>query len=121
MTDQDTTIIHLRKLVASFVQERDWEQFHNPKDLATAISVEGAELLELFLWKTLEEVNEATQRPEMQQRIEEELADILIYCFNLANRLNIDVTNAVVHKLEANKAKYPVDKAKGTAKKYTEF
>jgi NTP pyrophosphatase (non-canonical NTP hydrolase) len=118
-TDSDTTIRQLRDQVAAFARERDWEQFHTPKDLAVGLSIEAAELLELFLWKSPPEVEELTQQPDARQRVAEELADILIFSLNLTNRLDLDLAAAVHAKLAANAAKYPVEKAKGSSKKYT--
>lgn len=96
-----------------FRNEREWEQFHNPKDLALAINVEAGELLELFLWKMPEEVD--------KERIKEELADIFAFSFLLADKFGFDVKEIVIDKININSQKYPVDKAKGTAKKYNEL
>jgi NTP pyrophosphatase (non-canonical NTP hydrolase) len=96
-----------------FRNERDWEQFHNPKDLALAINVEAGELLELFLWKKHEEAN--------VEKIKEELADIFAFAFLMADKYNFDVKEIVLEKIAKNAEKYPVEKAKGTAKKYTEL
>ena len=93
--------------------ERDWEQFHNPKDLALAISVESAELLELFLWKKADEAN--------TDKVKEELADIFSFAFLLAEKYGFDVKEIVLDKIKINGEKYPVDKAKGTSKKYDEL
>ena len=96
-----------------FRNDRDWEQFHNSKDLALAINVEAGELLELFLWKSAEEAN-----PE---KVKEELADILTFAFLLAERYNFDIKQIILDKMAKNAEKYPVEKAKGTAKKYNEL
>lgn len=96
-----------------FRNERDWEQFHNSKDLALAISIEAAELNELFLWKKSEEVN--------VDKLKEELADVFAYAFLLAEKNRLDVKEIILNKIKANGEKYPVDKAKGTAKKYNEL
>ena len=101
-----------RELI-KFRDERDWERFHNPKDLALAISIESAELLELFLWKNAEDVN--------KQSLKEELADILAFSFLLAEKYQFDVKDIVINKIRINAEKYPIDKAKGTAKKYNEL
>ena len=101
-----------QKLIA-FRDARDWKQFHNPKDLAVALSIESAELLEAFLWKSSEEAS--------KDKIKEELADVLAYALLLANECELDVTEIVSAKIEANNLKYPVDKAKGSAKKYNEI
>lgn len=96
-----------------FRNERDWEQFHNPKDLALAINVEAGELLELFLWKNASEAN--------IEKVKEELADVFAYAFLLADKYKVDVKQMVLEKIQKNAEKYPVDKAKGTAKKYDEL
>lgn len=96
-----------------FRNERDWEQFHNPKDLAIALNVEAAELLELFLWKNHDEAN--------KEKVKEELADIFAYALLLAEKYNLDVKSIVLEKIKKNGEKYPVDKAKGNAKKYDEL
>lgn len=99
-----------------FRNDRDWEQFHNSKNLAIAISVEAAELNELFLWKTVEECEKVDQ-----YRIKEELADILAYSLLLAEKHGFDIEEIVLEKINLNKIKYPVDKAKGSARKYNEL
>ena len=96
-----------------FRDERDWEQFHNPKDLALAINVEAGELLELFLWKNSNDAN--------YEKVKEELADVFAYAFLLAHKYNFDVKAIVLDKIKKNGEKYPIDKAKGTAKKYNEL
>ena len=96
-----------------FRNERDWEQFHNPKDLALAISIESAELLELFLWKKADEAN--------TEKVKEELADIFSFAFLLAEKYGFDVNQIILDKIKANGVKYPIDKAKGSAKKYNEL
>jgi len=96
-----------------FRNERDWEQFHNPKDLSLAINIEAGELLELFLWKKPEEAK--------IEKVKEELADIFAFSFLLADKFGFDVKDIVLEKIKRNGEKYPVDKAKGTAKKYNEL
>ncbi len=96
-----------------FRNEREWEQFHNPKDLALAISIESAELLELFLWKKADEAN--------TEKVKEELADIFSFAFLLAEKYGFDVKEIVLDKIKSNGEKYPVKKAKGTSKKYDEL
>jgi len=96
-----------------FRNERDWEQFHNPKDLALAISIEYAELNELFLWKKADEAS--------ADRVKEELADIFSFAFLLADKYGFDVKDIVLEKIKVNGEKYPVDKSKGSAKKYNEL
>ena len=101
------------KALLEFRNERDWEQFHNAKDLALAINVEAGELLELFLWKN---ANDAKV-----EKIKEELADVLAFAFLLAEKYNFDIKEIVLDKIKRNAEKYPIEKAKGTAKKYNEL
>jgi NTP pyrophosphatase (non-canonical NTP hydrolase) len=103
-----------------FRQKRNWEQFHKPKDLAISLSVEAAELLEIFQWKTNEEVA-ALIASASKQRIQDEVADVAIMLSYLCHDLNIDLNAAVRSKLEKNEAKYPVDKAYGNSTKYSEY
>jgi NTP pyrophosphatase (non-canonical NTP hydrolase) len=103
----------ITKKLIEFRNERDWEQFHHPKDLAIAVSIEANELLEQFLWKESNEVS-----PE---KVKEELADVFAYALLLAEKYGFNVKEIVLDKIEANAAKYPVDKAKGSAKKYNEL
>jgi NTP pyrophosphatase (non-canonical NTP hydrolase) len=121
MPDADTTILALRQRIGAFVREREWEPFHNPKDLATAITIEASELLELFLWKDPQEVDKLLGQGESRNSIEQELADIIILCLSLANRLQMDVAGAVATKVAANEAKYPIDLVRGKAHKYTQY
>jgi len=103
----------LQEALIKFRNERDWEQFHNPKDLALALSIEAAELNELFLWKKAEDAD--------QEKIKEELADVLAYAILLAEKYDLDLNEIVLNKIKRNGEKYPVDKAKGTATKYDEL
>ena len=96
-----------------FRNERDWEQFHNPKDLALAINIESSELLEEYLWKKPEEAN--------KESVKDELADVFAYAFLLADKYNFDVKQIVLDKIESNGKKYPIDKSKGSAKKYNKL
>lgn len=102
----------INKLV-QFRDERDWDQFHNPKDLAMAISIEANELLESFLWKTQDEVN--------KDKVKEELADVFAFAFLLAEKYHFDVKDIILEKIKKNAGKYPVEKSKGSAKKYNEL
>jgi len=99
-----------------FRDERDWEQFHDSKNLAVAISIEAAELNELFLWKDLKQSEEINK-----EKLKDELADILAYSFLLANRHGFDITQIMLEKIKKNAEKYPVSKAKGSSKKYNEL
>lgn len=109
MTDIEQILEELRV----FNQERDWDQFHNGKDLAIGLSIEASELLEAFLWKDPELVN--------SDKIREELADVLNYAFQMADKYNLDIKEIMLEKIRKNAAKYPVEKAKGSAKKYNEL
>jgi len=99
--------------ILTFRDERDWEKFHNSKDLALALSIEASELLELFLWKENENFNKS--------KLEDELADVMMYAILLANKNNIDLNSIILSKIEKNKEKYPVEKAKGRSNKYDEL
>ena len=99
--------------ILKFRDDRDWEQFHNPKDLAIAINVESGELLENYLWKKSDIVDE--------DKVEQELADVLIYCFLLAEKYKLDIREIMLKKIEDNDQKYPVEKARGKAEKYTDL
>ncbi|MBR3936362.1 MAG: nucleotide pyrophosphohydrolase [Bacteroidaceae bacterium] len=109
MSDIYEILDELRK----FNQERDWDQFHNGKDLAIGLSVEASELLEAFLWKAPEDVS--------VDKIKEELADVLNYAFQMADRYDLDIKQIMLDKIKRNAEKYPVEKARGSAKKYNEL
>lgn len=109
MSDIELLVSELRR----FNQERDWDQFHNGKDLAIGLSVEASELLEAFLWKAPEDVS--------QDKVREELADVLNYAFQMADKYNLDIKQIMLDKIRRNAEKYPVEKAKGNAKKYNEL
>ena len=109
MTDIDPIITALRQ----FNQERDWDQFHNGKDLAIGLSLEASELLECFLWKQPEEAS--------IDKIKEELADVFNFAFQIADKYNFDIKEITMDKIRRNAEKYPVEKAKGSAKKYDEL
>ena len=113
-------LIVLQKRVAEFRDARDWRQFHTPKDLSMAIANEAAELMECFLWKSKEQVDEDINSNKLAE-INEEISDILILLLNLTNILGIDIIKIANQKLDLNGEKYPIDKAKGNAKKYTEL
>ena len=107
MNDNDTTIGELRERVAGFISERDWEQFHDPKNLAMSIAIEAAELMEIFQWVTPEESRNITNNPEKYSQPREELADVLIYALRLADFASIDAADAIEEKLKINAEKYP--------------
>lgn len=104
-----------------FVKERDWEQFHTPKNLAMALSVEVSELVEIFQWLSEEESKNINEIEGRRRKVEDELGDILIYIARLADVLGIDLEEAIWRKFEKNSQKYPVHLARGNAKKYNEF
>ena len=105
--------------IRKFRDERDWMQFHNPKDLATALSIEASELVEQFLWKSPSECEERIA--EKREAIEDEVVDIAVYLFEFADNLGIDLIDAMERKMAKNAAKYPVEKAKGLNVKYNEL
>ncbi len=107
----------IQKKILSFRNERDWSQFHDPKNLAEELSIESGELLENFLWKTTEQSRNLS--PEGLKKVKEELADIFIFLTYLSEEYRIDLFKEVEKKIAVNEAKYPVEKAKGSAKKYT--
>ncbi len=108
-------------IISDFVKERDWEQFHSIKNLSMALSVETSELLEIFQWLREDESNRITEDPKLKMKVEEEIADIFIYLLRIAMRTNIDIEEAVINKMKKNAEKYPLEKSKGNAKKYTDF
>jgi len=112
-------LLALREALRRFAAERDWDQFHSPKNLAVALSVEAAELLEHFQWLTDEQ--SAALSPETRTRVSEEVADVLLYLIRLADRLDLDVIACATEKLRRNAEKYPIEKARGNAKKYTDL
>ena len=111
---------NLLEQLIQFRRERDWEQFHNPKDIAISLSIEAAELLEWFQWRTADEVREMLTSDKREQ-LEDEIADVAVYLSYLCHDLKIDLNQAVRKKMVKNAAKYPADKVKGRADKYTEY
>jgi len=111
MTDKSINIQQLKDLVAGFVKERDWNQFHSPKNLSMSIAIEAAELMELFQWTNATDTSDVPIG-----RLREELADVVIYCLSLANATGIDLAEAVRDKVSANARKYPVEKYAGKYK-----
>src|SRR5690606_23966584 len=116
-----TTLAEIKARVLAFARERDWEQFHAPKNLSMALAAEAGELMEHFLWSTAESSRSAITEPARRAKIEEELADVVIYALEFANMTGIDLDAAIERKMAANAAKYPVEKARGRADKYTEL
>jgi dCTP diphosphatase len=115
-TDDDTTLADLRQRVAEFVVTRDWEQFHTPKNLSGAIAIEVAELMEHFQWLTGEQAAIAMQDEVKRVAVVDELADVLIYTLSLANALDVDVSTAVLDKLERNEQRFPAGEWRGRAR-----
>lgn len=109
----------LRELVRQFVDERDWDKFHTPKNLATALSVEASELLEPFQWLVSGERSELGDANLVAVR--HEMADVLVYLVRLADKMDVDLFQAVLEKMELNRAKYPADKVRGDSRKYSEY
>ncbi len=109
------------RLQRKFVKDRDWDVFHNPKNLAMALAGEAGELLEIFQWLTPEESFQVIKDPKKAKQIQHELADILYYTLRIADRLDIDLEKAVIDKLRENAKRYPIKLSKGNAKKYTEL
>ena len=110
------TFDEAKEQVIAFRDARDWAQFHNPKDLAISINLEAAELLEVFQWSGTD-----LEVEQKASKATEELADVAIYCIYLADRLGVNLPEAISDKIDANSAKYPVDKSRGSARKYTEL
>jgi dCTP diphosphatase len=123
MTDplatREDSLLVLRDELRRFAAARDWDQFHSPKNLAIALSVEAAELLEHFQW--IREADSASLLPEQKAEVSKELADVLLYLIRLADKLNVDLAVAAAAKIEINAAKYPVEKARGSSKKYSDY
>jgi NTP pyrophosphatase (non-canonical NTP hydrolase) len=121
MSTPDSTdpLLALRDALRRFAAERDWDKFHSPKNLAVALSVEAAELLEHFQWLTDEQ--SAALPPETRAAVSEEVADVLLYLIRLGDRLDLDLIACATEKLQRNAEKYPVEKARGNARKYTQL
>jgi dCTP diphosphatase len=111
----------LTEFVRNFVRERDWEQFHTPKNLVMALAGEVGELTELFQWLTTDESKAVMRDEKKAEAVRDELADVFVYTMRLADVLGIDLDQAVRNKMQKNAAKYPVDRAKGKAVKYTDL
>ena len=122
MNDKNTTLHDLKKLISKFRDDRNWAKFYDPKNLAEAISVEAAELQELFLWQDVKAVVKKIKSDSAHRKqIEEELADVIIFAINFANAVKIDIAKVVKEKIDKNNKKYPAGKAKGRADKYNKL
>lgn len=119
MNDSRTTLQELKERMAAFVREREWEQFHTPKNLSMSIAIEAAELMEHFQWLTVEESKRLPG--EALADVGEELADIVIYALSLSNVLGLDLAQTVLAKMEKNIRKYPTEKVRGKSHKYTYY
>lgn len=112
-------LLMLRDKLRAFAEARDWDQFHSPKNLSMALMVEVAELMEHFQWLT--EQQSVSLSPDIKDAVAEELADILLYLVRLSDKLDVDLKEAALHKLEKNAAKYPAEQVRGSAKKYSDY
>ncbi|MES2048929.1 MAG: nucleotide pyrophosphohydrolase [Pseudomonadota bacterium] len=119
MSEQKDPLINLRDQLRAFVAERDWAQFHTPKNLASALSVEAAELLEPFQWLKTGNVDELNE--DVKKNLRHEMADVLNYLVMLADQLNVDLVEAATEKIALNALKYPVAQVRGDARKYTDY
>ena len=113
MNDKETTILELKNFVEDFVQEREWSQFHNAKNLSMALTIEAGELMDIFKWNAPEECESMMSEKSTRQDATDELADIIIYAIAFANRNNINISNAIDQKMIKNRMKYPTDKYRG--------
>jgi len=113
MTDSETTLAELRRIVAEFVDRRDWHQFHTPKNVAMSLAIEAAELMEHFQWLTAEQSRAVAERPERLSAVAEELADVLCYVLAMANELGLDLSTALRRKMDKNEQKYPAPQYRG--------
>ena len=121
LTDSTATVQELKTRILAFVRERDWEQFHAPKNLSMALAAEAGELMEHFLWATPDQSAAIATDPVKRAKIADELADVVIYALEFANATGLDVAAAIEAKMAANAKKYPVEKARGRSDKYTEL
>ena len=119
MTSKQRSFDELQAMIRKFVDDRNWDQFHNPKDLSISLSLEASEVLEHFQWKNDEEMAEHAKNHKND--VGEELADVLYWTLLLANKLDVDLSEVFKAKMQKNEAKYPVEKARGSHKKYTEL
>ena len=121
LTDSATTVAELKTRVLAFVRERDWEQFHSPKNLSMALAAEAGELMEHFLWATPGQSAAIACDPAKRQKIADEIADVVIYALEFSNSTGLDLAAAIEAKMAANAKKYPVEKSRGKSDKYTEL
>lgn len=119
--DHEKTLQEFKDFVKKYCEDRDWDQFHGAKDLAIALMLEVAELLEPFRFKSEEEVEELFKNPQKREHIEDEVADVAYFLFRFTQKYNIDLSEAFERKMEKAAKKYPIEKVKGSNKKYNEF
>lgn len=119
--DLSTGLQEIKDRVLAFARERDWEQFHSPKNLSMAIAAEAAELMEHFLWQSPDQSRSDMEEKHLREKVEQELADIFIFAIEFANVTGMDVAAIIEEKMSRNAEKYPVDKARGRSEKYTEL
>ena len=116
MSDAETTVAELRELIRKFVEERDWRQFHAPKNLSMSLAIEAAELMEHFQWISEEKSRETAENPAQLAEVSDELADVLCYALAMANQLNLDLSTAIRCKMIKNEEKYSAEEFRGRAK-----
>lgn len=114
-------ITKMQSIINDFANERDWKQFHTPKNISMALNIEASELMEIFQWLTPEESCLITKDPMKKACVEDEISDVFIYLLRMADLLKIDIEKSVMNKIKKNALKYPIDKSKGNSKKYNEL
>lgn len=119
--DETVTLSDLKRHVKRFCDERDWDQFHGPKDLAIGVATEAAELLEVFRFKSPEECEQIMHMAESRERIADEIADTLYFLLRICQRYDLDISSELVRKMKKNEERYPVSKSKGSNRKYDEM
>jgi NTP pyrophosphatase (non-canonical NTP hydrolase) len=119
--DDKARVAELKEMVKKFGDERDWDQFHSAKDLAIGMVTEASELLELFRFKSEKDVEKLFENQSSAQMIRNELADVLYFAFRFAQKFDIDISNSLMEKIEQNAKKYPIERSKGSNKKYNEL
>ncbi|MBU0469107.1 MAG: nucleotide pyrophosphohydrolase [Candidatus Omnitrophica bacterium] len=119
MSDKNVPIQRIKNKIKKFVKERDWEQYHSPKNLGMSIAIEAAELMEIFQWLTEEQSFQLSKKQKTE--LEDEIADIAVYILNMCNVLNIDLSEAIAKKMIKNEKKYPAKLVKGKMHKYTHY
>ncbi len=119
--DNETRLQDIKDRIKNYCEERDWDQFHNPKELAIGVITEASEVLEHFRFKSEKEIEDFFKDPKKKGEIEEEMADVLYFLCRLAQKYNVDLSEAFKKKMNKNEQKYPIEKAKGSNKKYTEL